>query len=212
MTHLKPRERALLWLAYAQGSSHKEIAESLGLRTASVKLLLFRARRRLAAPADRQPRRRTRKERTVKLQCPFEQELLDAVTARRWPDRADESLRSHVAGCALCADVAEIAAAFFEDRDCARAEAVVPAASAVWWRAQIRAREEAARLAVRPLLIVQVIATICAAFGAIALAPAASHRHPCERSPPWAAPNGSRCPATSASPGCSARPPTRRCH
>jgi RNA polymerase sigma-70 factor (ECF subfamily) len=49
MTHLKPRERALLWLAYAQGSSHKEIAESLGLRTASVKLLLFRARRRLAA-------------------------------------------------------------------------------------------------------------------------------------------------------------------
>ena len=48
MARLKPRERALLWLAYAQGSSHKEIAESLGLRTASVKLLLFRARRRLA--------------------------------------------------------------------------------------------------------------------------------------------------------------------
>ena len=48
MGHLKPRERELLWLAYAQGSSHKEIAECLGLRTASVKLLLFRARRRLA--------------------------------------------------------------------------------------------------------------------------------------------------------------------
>ena len=48
MARLKPRERALLWLAYAQGSSHKEIAESLGLRTGSVKLLLFRARRRLA--------------------------------------------------------------------------------------------------------------------------------------------------------------------
>jgi RNA polymerase sigma-70 factor, ECF subfamily len=49
MATLKPRERALLWLAYAQGSSHKEIAECLGLRTASVKLLLFRARRRLAS-------------------------------------------------------------------------------------------------------------------------------------------------------------------
>ena len=48
MAHLKPRERELLWLAYAQGSSHKEIAECLGLRTGSVKLLLFRARRRLA--------------------------------------------------------------------------------------------------------------------------------------------------------------------
>jgi RNA polymerase sigma-70 factor (ECF subfamily) len=49
MALLKPRERELLWLAYAQGSSHREIAECLGLRTGSVKLLLFRARRRLAA-------------------------------------------------------------------------------------------------------------------------------------------------------------------
>lgn len=49
MALLKPRERDLLWLAYAQGSSHQEIAESLGLRTGSVKQLLFRARHRLAA-------------------------------------------------------------------------------------------------------------------------------------------------------------------
>ena len=48
MARLKPRERDLLWLAYAQGSSHKEIAETLGLQSASIKLLLFRARRRLA--------------------------------------------------------------------------------------------------------------------------------------------------------------------
>jgi RNA polymerase sigma-70 factor, ECF subfamily len=49
MARMKPRERALLWLAYAQGSSHKEIADTLGLKPASIKLLLFRARRRLAA-------------------------------------------------------------------------------------------------------------------------------------------------------------------
>lgn len=48
MGHLKPRERALLWLAYAEGSSHREIAATLGLKMGSVKLLLFRARRRLA--------------------------------------------------------------------------------------------------------------------------------------------------------------------
>jgi RNA polymerase sigma-70 factor (ECF subfamily) len=46
---LKPRERALLWLAYAQGSSHSEIAGVLGLKTGSIKLLLFRARRKMAA-------------------------------------------------------------------------------------------------------------------------------------------------------------------
>jgi RNA polymerase sigma-70 factor (ECF subfamily) len=46
---LKPRERALLWLAYANGSSHAEIADVLGLKTGSIKLLLFRARRKLAS-------------------------------------------------------------------------------------------------------------------------------------------------------------------
>ena len=47
MRRLKPRERELLWLAYAEGSSHKEIAEVLGLKAASVRLLLFRARQKL---------------------------------------------------------------------------------------------------------------------------------------------------------------------
>ena len=32
MSHLKPRERAMLWLAYAEGASHREIAEVLGLQ------------------------------------------------------------------------------------------------------------------------------------------------------------------------------------
>jgi RNA polymerase sigma-70 factor (ECF subfamily) len=48
LLRLRPRDRELLWLAYAQGSSHREIADSLGLKTGSIKLLLFRARRRLA--------------------------------------------------------------------------------------------------------------------------------------------------------------------
>jgi RNA polymerase sigma-70 factor (ECF subfamily) len=49
MQRLKPRERSLLWLAYAQGCSHEEIAGTLGVKTTSLKALLFRARRRLAA-------------------------------------------------------------------------------------------------------------------------------------------------------------------
>jgi RNA polymerase sigma-70 factor (ECF subfamily) len=48
MAVLKPRDREILWLAYAEGASHKEIAEVLGLRPTSLKMLLFRARRRLA--------------------------------------------------------------------------------------------------------------------------------------------------------------------
>jgi RNA polymerase sigma-70 factor (ECF subfamily) len=45
---MRPRERQLLWLAYAEGYSHREIAEITGLATASIRLLLFRARRRAA--------------------------------------------------------------------------------------------------------------------------------------------------------------------
>ena len=38
----------MLWLAYAHGSTHDEIAGVVGVKTASVKLMLFRARQRLA--------------------------------------------------------------------------------------------------------------------------------------------------------------------
>ena len=58
---MRPRDRQILWLAYAEGYSHREIAEVTGLATASIRLLLFRARHRIAhllrnpAPAARKP-------------------------------------------------------------------------------------------------------------------------------------------------------------
>lgn len=48
MQQLEPLQRELLWLAYAQGASHEEIAETLGLRAISIRTLLLRARRKLA--------------------------------------------------------------------------------------------------------------------------------------------------------------------
>jgi len=48
MQQLEPMQREMLWLAYAQGASHEEIAEILGLRTVSIRTLLLRARRKLA--------------------------------------------------------------------------------------------------------------------------------------------------------------------
>ena len=50
---LQPRERALVWLAGVEGASHREVAEVLGVAEASVKVLLFRARRKLARALDR---------------------------------------------------------------------------------------------------------------------------------------------------------------
>jgi RNA polymerase sigma-70 factor (ECF subfamily) len=48
LARLRPRDRQLLWLAHAENYSHREIAEITGLATASIRLLLFRARRQMS--------------------------------------------------------------------------------------------------------------------------------------------------------------------
>ena len=58
MKRMKPRERQLLWLAHAEGYSHREIAEVTGLASASIRLLLFRARYKIARLLREQDRRR----------------------------------------------------------------------------------------------------------------------------------------------------------
>lgn len=49
---LKDKERALLWLAHVEGFDHREIASIVGVDAASVRVLLFRARKRLAGELD----------------------------------------------------------------------------------------------------------------------------------------------------------------
>ncbi len=46
---LNPRDRSLLWLAYVEGYSHKEIAAMMGLKAKSIRVLLFRLRESFAA-------------------------------------------------------------------------------------------------------------------------------------------------------------------
>ncbi|MGE5113988.1 MAG: RNA polymerase sigma factor [Acidobacteriaceae bacterium] len=45
---MRPRDRQLLWLAHAESYSHREIAKITGLGETSIRLLLFRARKKLA--------------------------------------------------------------------------------------------------------------------------------------------------------------------
>jgi RNA polymerase sigma-70 factor (ECF subfamily) len=47
-SELKPKERALLWLAHVEEADHEDIGDALGVKRGSVKVLLFRARKRLA--------------------------------------------------------------------------------------------------------------------------------------------------------------------
>jgi hypothetical protein len=95
-------------------------------------------------------------------ECEFESDVLSAVLQSRWPDLVDDELRSHVAGCVICSDVAVIAGALDNARDETRASAVIPDSGRVWWMAQIRARREAIDSASRPITVAQAVALACA--------------------------------------------------
>jgi RNA polymerase sigma-70 factor (ECF subfamily) len=56
LARMRPRDRQLLWLAHAENYSHREIAQMTGLATPSIRLLLFRARRKIARILQQQSR------------------------------------------------------------------------------------------------------------------------------------------------------------
>jgi hypothetical protein len=109
------------------------------------------------------------------IECCREADVLDAIASHRWPERVDDELRSHVSTCAVCGDVLAVASAMREDYDAALEEPRdLPAAQLVWFRAQARARADAARQAGRPIAIMQALglasatAVISALIGVVA--------------------------------------------
>ena len=95
--------------------------------------------------------------------CPREAELWEAIAAGRWPDTADANLRAHVVSCRACRDLALVAGSLRRDGCDAARDATPPSSAIVWWRAQMRARQEAAHAVDRPITVVQGIAIACAA-------------------------------------------------
>jgi hypothetical protein len=96
------------------------------------------------------------------IECPHESDVLDALASQRWPDRVDRALVDHVASCEICGDVLVVAAAMRHDRDAAWEEASLPSSGQVWWRAEMRARQEAIREASRPITVAYGVAAVAA--------------------------------------------------
>jgi len=101
------------------------------------------------------------------MNCERELEVWRAVDARHWPEHCDEELRAHVAACADCADVVEVASELSVEHAEAMRDAHVPASGAVWWRAQLRVRQDAVRTARRAMYLIQA-AVVVAALGIVA--------------------------------------------
>ena len=92
--------------------------------------------------------------------CRYETDVLAAVADGSW-DHATDELKAHVTTCRTCSDLALVSQLLKTDHAAMVAEANVPSAGQVWWRAQMRARAEAAEAAARPLFVAQAVA--CAA-------------------------------------------------
>jgi hypothetical protein len=102
-------------------------------------------------------------------ECPREQDVLDALASQRWPNKCAGDLQGHLSECAVCGDLASVAAALLEDRETAWVDARVPPAGVVWWHAQLRAREDAARAAGRPVAFIQGVAASVAVWLLVSL-------------------------------------------
>lgn len=100
-------------------------------------------------------------------ECRHEGDLVAAVTSGRWPSAVDPALRDHVASCAVCADVVQVAEAMTAIEHETLADTRLPSAGQVWWRSQVRARRDAAATAARPVLVAQAVAA-AAAVGLLA--------------------------------------------
>jgi hypothetical protein len=108
----------------------------------------------------------------VKTDCPREHEVLEAVTTGSSPE--DAALRSHVSACRTCSDAVTLLQTLASERDRLMDQALVPSAGLVWWRAQIRARQEAARTVAQPIAYAQGIAVVVGLVIAFAVAGLAS--------------------------------------
>ncbi|HUP46993.1 MAG TPA: hypothetical protein VM779_15915 [Thermoanaerobaculia bacterium] len=83
--------------------------------------------------------------------CHREDELLDALSR----GLIGPELEGHIGGCAACSDLRLVAGGLLDERMQAVAEAPVPTAGTMWWRMQVRHRQEVAATARRSLLIGQ---------------------------------------------------------
>ena len=92
--------------------------------------------------------------------CPREKEVKELVERGQWPVAAATApeLHAHVAGCRSCSEFALVTTAFKRARVEASNDAKFGSPRVLWWRAQLRRRNEAVERMGRPILGAQIFA------------------------------------------------------
>jgi hypothetical protein len=97
--------------------------------------------------------------------CPREPELLKLLHAGQWPASADPDLRTHALACRRCTELVTVAQAFQSARSQSLSEMKfdsrsLPSPGLLWWRAQLRRRNEAVERIARPISRAQIFALV----------------------------------------------------
>lgn len=101
--------------------------------------------------------------------CPHETEVQAILQNGHWPEACEPEFRNHLETCSKCREQLLVLQAFHA----ARAEAVQAARvghpNLLWWRAQLRRRNEAIQRVGKPITTAQIFALCIAIFAAAAL-------------------------------------------
>ncbi|MFC5864377.1 hypothetical protein ACFPT7_18875 [Acidicapsa dinghuensis] len=98
--------------------------------------------------------------------CTHEAEIKRLLALGHWPQAAPADLCEHAEACRSCADQILVSQAFRKARGASMAQAQLPSAGVIWWRAQLRKRNAAVERINRPIIVAQILAfaaTLCLA-------------------------------------------------
>jgi hypothetical protein len=90
--------------------------------------------------------------------CSGEKELAVVLAKGQWPHACPEELRIHVSACRSCADLVLVTGTFQSARNSSIDSAHLPSPGVLWWRAQLRRRNQAIERVGKPILFAQVFA------------------------------------------------------
>jgi hypothetical protein len=101
--------------------------------------------------------------------CPHEAEVQAILRRGHWPEACDPDFRQHLETCDRCGDQLLVLHAFHTARAQAMQTARLDHPNLVWWRAQLRRRNDALQRVGRPITTAQIFALCISIFAAAAL-------------------------------------------
>jgi len=90
--------------------------------------------------------------------CPYEKEVAELLARGHWEHACAPELRDHVSACRACSDLVLVSTAFQSARADSASTASIGSPGPLWWRAQLRRRNETLIRVGKPLLGAQIFA------------------------------------------------------